>query len=679
LVRPGPRYTAAIVMSYTVLARKYRPQTFADLVGQEHVTRTLANAITSGRVAHAFLFTGVRGVGKTTSARILAKALNCETGPTPSPCNVCTACQQITLGTDLDVIEMDGASNNSVEDVRRLQESIPFRPARGRFKIVIVDEVHMLSTGAFNAFLKTLEEPPAHVKFIFATTESHKLPVTIRSRCQRYDFRLIPQTVIAERVKHILAAEQIEADADAVAIVAREAQGSMRDALTLLDQVVAFSGEKLLGREVSERLGIADREHVYAMMGSVLEGNGKAALEVVDAVATQGIDLLHFTRQWLDLTRDMVVLRVAEDAERLVELTPDERARALALAGTVDVLELQRLFAFTAKLVDDVARASAPRMALEMGAVRLATRPKLRDLGELLSRLERLERSTGPEGAGGGGRAQGPAGRGAPGPGRPPEGPRAEAPRAAEPQRHAEPQRPSEAPRSAEPPRAPAPGGPAPIKHAFERFIPPEVRDTPSPSGQDPHSAYDDKPRPSAGLTGGPAAQLLSAASPAIVPAAGAAGAAVAARIEAPPARLPPSKPSPQARELLTAYRKLVERMRAEEPRWAAMFEHGVPTELSATRVEACFPEGSFFGRQAQSPPGLHALQAAADFVLGPGAEVNVRFGQLPAGVSLAQLAAQEVDERKEAIKRRVLLHPRILEALKVFPELAQKQDIQVD
>ena len=229
-------------MSYTVLARKYRPQTFADLSGQEHVTRTLGNAIASGRVAHAFLFTGVRGVGKTTTARILAKALNCSTGPTASPCGVCDACKEITVGVDLDVLEIDGASNNSVDDVRRLQETIPFRPARDRFKIVIVDEVHMLSTGAFNAFLKTLEEPPPHVKFIFATTESHKVPVTIRSRCQRYDFRLIPQAIVATRVRQILGTEGIEADDDAVGIVAREAAGSMRDALTLLDQIVAFSG-----------------------------------------------------------------------------------------------------------------------------------------------------------------------------------------------------------------------------------------------------------------------------------------------------------------------------------------------------------------------------------------------------------------------------------------------------
>jgi DNA polymerase-3 subunit gamma/tau len=208
-------------MSYTVLARKYRPQTFADLVGQEHVSRTIGNAIQRGRVAHAFLFTGARGVGKTTTARLLAKALNCIEGPTPSPCNKCDACREIAAGNDIDVLEIDGASNNGVDDVRRLQETLPFRPARDRFKIVIVDEVHMLSTGAFNAFLKTLEEPPAHVKFVFATTEIHKVPVTIRSRCQRYDFRLIPHAVVAARVREILAAEQISADDAAIALVAR--------------------------------------------------------------------------------------------------------------------------------------------------------------------------------------------------------------------------------------------------------------------------------------------------------------------------------------------------------------------------------------------------------------------------------------------------------------------------
>jgi DNA polymerase-3 subunit gamma/tau len=224
-------------VSYLVLARKYRPQTFEDLVGQEHVARTLANAIQSGRVAHAFLFTGVRGVGKTTSARLLAKCLNCvgedgkRSGPTATPCNACAPCREITAGQDLDVQEIDGASYNGVDEVRRLQEGMSFRPARDRFKIYIVDEVHMLSTAAWNAFLKTLEEPPPHVKFIFATTEVHKVPVTILSRCQRYDFKLIPTQTIARRLEQVLGQESIEADAGAVQVLAREAAGSMRDAM----------------------------------------------------------------------------------------------------------------------------------------------------------------------------------------------------------------------------------------------------------------------------------------------------------------------------------------------------------------------------------------------------------------------------------------------------------------
>lgn len=379
-------------MSYTVLARKYRPQSFDDLVGQEHVAKTLANAIAQNRVAHAFLFTGVRGVGKTTSARLLAKCLNCQNGPTAQPCNACDACNEITNGVDIDVLEMDGASNNSVDDVRRLQESIPFRPARDRFKIVIVDEVHMLSTGAFNAFLKTLEEPPPHVKFIFATTEAHKVPITIRSRCQRYDFRLIPQSVVKERIKTVLAAEKIRADDAAIAIVAREAAGSMRDALTLLDQIVAFGGDSLKGEDVAKSLGLADRKLVHDAMQAVLAGDGKRVLEVVDVIATQGLDLLHFAKQLLGLARNLVVVRVLgvhDDA--LGELVDEEREEAKKLSASADALELQRVFASVAKLVDEVARATAPRMVLEMALVRAATRPPLRQLSDVLARLEELE------------------------------------------------------------------------------------------------------------------------------------------------------------------------------------------------------------------------------------------------------------------------------------------------
>ena len=284
-------------MSYLVLARKYRPQTFEDLVGQDHVARTLANAIATGRIAHAFLFTGVRGVGKTTSARLLAKCLSCvgpdgkATGPTATPCNQCAPCTEITAGQDLDVQEIDGASYNGVDEVRRLQEGMTFRPARDRFKIYIVDEVHMLSTAAWNAFLKTLEEPPPHVKFIFATTEVHKVPVTILSRCQRYDFKLIRTQAIAKRLEEVLALEKITTDGSAVQVLAREAAGSMRDAMSLLDQVIAFSGTNLTGEDVARVLGVADRRILHDLATALVSGDAPACLGVVERLAQQGFDL----------------------------------------------------------------------------------------------------------------------------------------------------------------------------------------------------------------------------------------------------------------------------------------------------------------------------------------------------------------------------------------------------
>jgi DNA polymerase III subunit gamma/tau len=683
-------------MSYTVLARKYRPQTFADLVGQEHVTRALGNAIASGRVAHAFLFTGVRGVGKTTSARILAKALNCERGPSADPCNVCDACVQITQGTDLDVLEIDGASNNSVEDVRRLQESIPFRPARGRFKIVIVDEVHMLSTGAFNAFLKTLEEPPAHVKFIFATTESHKVPVTIRSRCQRYDFRLIPQPVIVARLRQILQAEQIEADEEAYAIVAREAAGSMRDALTLLDQVVAFSSSTLLGREVSEKLGIADREHLYQLAKAVLTGDGKSGLEVVNRVATQGLDLLHFTRQWLDLTRDMVVLEVAHDKPHLVELSAEEQKRAGELAKTASLLELQRVFAGVAKLVDEVGTASTPRTILEMGVVRLATRPKLEELAQLIARVEQLAQRE-------------PAQAAAP---RPTQN--APAREAARPAASASDTR---GPAREQNQPAPAVGGlrttPSPADNPFQRFVPPESRESSKAEtrmvARDPvaETASVRSPLPpgegcAQGEPSGAASAAVArsfahhqglvavSAEPervaALVPAALAApdefGSHAEARASTSSAQAEPraaSQVPPAQAAHTSAWPTVVERLRSLEPRWAAMYEHGVPSEVGSARVVVVFPEGSFFGRQAQTAGGSEALRRAASDVFGAAPEIVIKLATEVRGQSLAQTQALQLDERKEGIKKRALNHPRVLEALKVFPELAQKHDVQVD
>ena len=389
-------------MSYLVLARKYRPQSFDDLAGQEHVARTLANAIASGRVAHAFLFTGVRGVGKTTSARLLAKCLNCvgadgkQAGPTAIPCQVCAPCKEIANGSDLDVQEIDGASYNGVDEVRRLQEGLAFRPARDRFKIYIVDEVHMLSNAAWNAFLKTLEEPPPHVKFIFATTEVHKVPVTILSRCQRYDFKLIGTQVIAERLRHVLAAEAIEADDLAVQTLAREAAGSMRDAMSLMDQVIAFSGDKVTGEDVSRVLGVANRQVLHELAAALISGDAARAVTVVDEVSQQGFDLAHVAKDILRHLRDLVVAKVCgEDGRRLLDLADEEARDVYDLAAKTDTDDLSRLFQGFSRGFDDIVRSGQPRTALEMTLVRLARRPALIPLDELLARLGDLERRLG--------------------------------------------------------------------------------------------------------------------------------------------------------------------------------------------------------------------------------------------------------------------------------------------
>ena len=411
-------------MSYLVLARKYRPQTFEDLVGQDHVARTLANAIATGRIAHAFLFTGVRGVGKTTSARLLAKCLSCVgpdgklTGPTAKPCNVCAPCKEITAGQDLDVQEIDGASYNGVDEVRRLQEGVTFRPARDRFKIYIVDEVHMLSTAAWNAFLKTLEEPPPHVKFIFATTEVHKVPVTILSRCQRYDFKLIPTQAIAKRLEEVLGLEKIEADGAAVQVLAREAAGSMRDAMSLLDQVIAFSGTKLSGQDVTRVLGVADRKILHELASALIAGDAGACLSVVERLAQQGFDLGNVSKDVLRHLRNLVVAKVGvgkgsegPGLREMLDLADEEMGEVVELAARAEVDDLSRLFQGFSRAFDEIVRSGQPRMSLEMALVRLARRPALLPLDELLSRVGELEKRLGgapppgpaPRGGGGGG------------------------------------------------------------------------------------------------------------------------------------------------------------------------------------------------------------------------------------------------------------------------------------
>jgi len=589
-------------MSYTVLARKYRPQSFDDLVGQEHVARTLANAIASGRVAHAFLFTGVRGVGKTTTARLLAKALNCEKGPTASPCNACPQCEEITSGHDLDVLEMDGASNNSVDDVRRLQESIPYRPARDRSKIIIVDEVHMLSQGAFNAFLKTLEEPPPHVKFIFATTESHKVPVTIRSRCQRYDFRLIPQGIIADRVRHILGAEGVSADDVAVSMVAREAAGSMRDALTLLDQIVAFGGEKLRGKAVAEHLGIANRDLVHQVVRTVLEGDARGVIEAVDGLATQGLDMLHFSKQLLDLMRDLVVVRVTGgDAGALVSMANEELEQARALAEAVDALELQRAFHVMSSLVDDVGRSGTPRTVLEMGLVRLATRPPLRQVSELLARLDELEGQLG-------GGAKGAAG--------------------------------DEPPRR----RGPTGAGKPPSRRASTDTAP----KADSASAEPPVDAPDAEP-----------------IAPETLP------------LQSKPKVIQEIPESQQAE--LAAWESIVLALREARPALAAVLDHGVPVTVSRERIVLAFPEGSFFGKQVEPAEAREGIADAAASVVGGRPDVQVSYTAASPGKTIAEVKDRRREDLKEERRRAAMSHPRVIDAMQLFPEGAANVKVNVD
>jgi DNA polymerase-3 subunit gamma/tau len=623
-------------MSYTVLARKYRPQTFADLAGQEHVTRTLGNAIASGRVAHAFLFTGVRGVGKTTTARVLAKALNCKEGPTPSPCGVCDACKEITVGSDLDVQEIDGASNNSVDDVRRLQETIPFRPARDRFKIVIVDEVHMLSVGAFNAFLKTLEEPPPHVKFIFATTESHKVPITIRSRCQRYDFRLIPQAVVAERVRTILAAEGFTADEDAVSIVSREAAGSMRDALTLLDQIVAFSGAKLVGREVATVLGIADRELLHTTASALLAGDGATVLSAIDQLATRGLDLLHFARGLVDLLRDVVVLRVSGKDTELVALVEEERQRAVALAGDTEPLEVQRAFHAASQLVDEMAKSTLPRTTLEMGLVRIATRPPLRALSELVARLDAVERR-GPGGGtpGGGGRA--PSGGGG-GPSRP---------------------RPTSGFSSSAAPSIPS--------------MPPITAQVTTPA---PVARIATDRAPAAERRAAPAPVESAPVDPPARPA------PVAAPVERSPiAHAPSAPPSAALREAMAAWEPMVVAIGGTRPALGAVLAHAIPQVVTAERLVLAFPKGSFYARQSESVEARTAIEDIAERRLGgrPKLEIVELSGPSAEAPTIAKLEEERRRARLDATRKKALNHPIVVEALAVFDAKARAEDVRID
>jgi DNA polymerase III subunit gamma/tau len=378
---------------YRVLARKYRPQTFADLIGQEAMVRTLKNAFAADRIAHAFVMTGVRGVGKTTTARIIAKGLNCigadgAGGPTTEPCGLCEPCVAITEGRHVDVMEMDAASRTGVGDIREIIDSVHYRAASARYKIYIIDEVHMLSTSAFNALLKTLEEPPAHVKFIFATTEIRKVPVTVLSRCQRFDLKRIEPEVMMAHLARIAGLEGAALAPDAMALITRAAEGSVRDAMSLMDQAIAHGAGETTAAQVRAMLGLADRGRVLDLFDMVMQGNAARALEELATQYADGADPMAVLRDLAEITHWISVIKITPMAADDPTTPPDERSRGLNMAERLPMRVLSRTWQMLLKAIEEVALAPNAMMAAEMAIIRLTHVADLPDPESLLRKLQ---------------------------------------------------------------------------------------------------------------------------------------------------------------------------------------------------------------------------------------------------------------------------------------------------
>ncbi len=378
-------------MSYEVLARKWRPKVFEDVIGQEHITQTLINAVKTDRLAHAYLFSGARGVGKTSVARILAKAINCEEGEPGSPCDSCQSCTEITNGSSVDVQEIDGASNRGIDEIRELRENIRYMPSSRKFRVYIIDEVHMLTLPAFNALLKTLEEPPPHVKFIFATTEPHKVPITILSRCQRFDFKRIPVKKILEQLERIAKEEEIEVSTSALTLIAREAEGSMRDAESLLDQVVSFTGSKIEDKDITDILGIIDRDLVLECSRAIIDGSPDKCMEIVERIYAYGFDIKEFYRVLMDQFRDLLVSLVAPKSD-LIDITSSDRAEIDRQAKEAGLEKLQQSLNLLIAREQELRFTSHPRLVLETIMIKLCRLGEVLSFDELLGKINALEK-----------------------------------------------------------------------------------------------------------------------------------------------------------------------------------------------------------------------------------------------------------------------------------------------
>ncbi len=381
---------------YLVLARKYRSKTFKEVVGQEHIATTLINAIKTGRIAHAFLFTGTRGVGKTTMARILAKALNCLSvdAPTPEPCNKCDACLAISRGEDVDVVEIDGASNRGIDDIRNLRSNAIYHPTRCRYKIYYIDEVHQITKDAFNALLKTLEEPPPHVKFIFSTTEPEKIPATVLSRCQRFDFRDIPTSLIAQHLEKICKDEGVDVSEQAVFRISRAAAGSMRDALSLLDQLLSLGQGRVVEDDVIRILGTPSDERTVSIITAIAEGNAARALDELDGLIRSGLTLESAVQAIGEMFRFMMLAATCGTDSELIELPQSQKETVAELAGRFSLPALVQAVAMTQNTIRNIRGITSARGLVEAMLVRLASAEKFVDAKSLIERLEQL--SAGP-------------------------------------------------------------------------------------------------------------------------------------------------------------------------------------------------------------------------------------------------------------------------------------------
>jgi DNA polymerase-3 subunit gamma/tau len=380
-------------MKYQVIARKFRPQVFEDVVGQQPIVQTLKNAIQLNRTGHAYLFSGPRGVGKTTTARLLAKGLNCLEGPTVSPCNKCPSCLEIASGQSLDVLEIDAASNTGVDNIRELRENARYAPSRDRYKIFIIDEVHMLSTSAFNALLKILEEPPSHVIFIMATTERHKLPATILSRCQQFVFRTISAGEIQAHLQAIAARENIKIDDRALGYIVRASEGSMRDAQSLLDQIISFSGQEVVDEDVRDVLGFIPSEMLDQTTDALAAHDAKALLNIIEIMIDQGLNIQQFVREFIGRVRDLLLMRL--DLDEKVLGSPEEQSALKNTSAKFSEQDLIRYFDMLLKLENDLRTTAQPRFYLEVGFIKLAKVGHLRDIEEVISELREGKSPTG--------------------------------------------------------------------------------------------------------------------------------------------------------------------------------------------------------------------------------------------------------------------------------------------